>query len=738
MGFFVMHAMKLLCFLIFFFFLCKPSSSSSVTPSVQPCPRDQSLSLLQFKNMLSISNSTTPECEGRRIRPSPSTENWKEGVDCCSWSGVTCDYETGNVNGLFLSCSFLQGTLHSNYNASLLSHLQRLDLSGNSLNGTIPPWIFGFPSLEILNLENNLFTGNIGKISSFSLKTIGLSDNKLYGPVPKSIFQLENLNNLLLDSNNLSGVVDTDMFSKLKNLQVLDLSVNRFLSLSTINNVNFTLPNLTDVSLSSCSIKEFPPLLKGSKKIHSLDLSNNQIYGPIPQWFYEMGNDSLLFLSLSRNSFTKIEKIPWKNTLQLDLQDNLLEGELPIPPNSTQFLSASKNNLTGQVSLSICRLKDLKILDLSHNNLAGKIPPCLGNISLSVLDLRMNRFQGTIPSDLGTSCTIPADFESGFRSLNLNGNQLEGSLPTSLLNCSGLEVFDVGNNRLHGIFPHWVETLPDLKVFVLRSNSFHGPVRGSFKTNNIFPQLKIFDISRNNFSGPFPTGYIQHFKAMMNMDESEGGRQYIGDQAGFSYNDSLVLAIKGKDIELVRVLTILTTIDLSDNKFQGEIPKAIGELKSLKSLNLSHNNLTGQIPASIGLLENLEGLDLSSNNLSGEIPRELASLTFLSFLNLSWNRLIGEIPQGKQFNTFENDWFQGNLGLCGFPLTRKCADDDDDEGSQPPSLTGFQEEDEMKHESVFNWVAISSGYACGVVYGVVMGYFLLYRRRQRWLLCLYR
>ncbi|XP_048324203.2 receptor-like protein 9DC3 [Ziziphus jujuba] len=188
-------------------------------------------------------------------------------------------------------------------------------------------------------------------------------------------------------------------------------------------------------------------------------------------------------------------------------------------------------------------------------------------------------------------------------------------------------------------------------------------------------------------------------------------------------------------MELVKVLSMLVVIDLSENRFEGEIPKVIGELKSLKSLNLSHNNLTGRIPASICLLTNLEGLDLSSNNFTGQIPEEMANLTFLSFLNLSRNNLIGRIPQGHQLDTFGNDSYKGNLRLCGVPLTKKCSDE---EGSQPPPSTSLQQDDEMEHESLLNWRAISLGYACGIVYGGVMGYFLLHRGRYRArLVCLY-
>ena len=71
----------------------------------------------------------------------------------------------------------------------------------------------------------------------------------------------------------------------------------------------------------------------------------------------------------------------------------------------------------------------LNVLDLSHNHLSNMVPLCLGNFSdsLTVLDLRTNRINGTIPTT----------FTEGnyLRSLNLNDNQLVGSLPRLLVNC---------------------------------------------------------------------------------------------------------------------------------------------------------------------------------------------------------------------------------------------------------------------------------------------------------------
>ncbi|XP_057797844.1 receptor-like protein 19 [Salvia miltiorrhiza] len=158
------------------------------------------------------------------------------------------------------------------------------------------------------------------------------------------------------------------------------------------------------------------------------------------------------------------------------------------------------------------------------------------------------------------------------------------------------------------------------------------------------------------------------------------------------------ITLKGLDQLLRRLLKTFTTIDLSSNNFSGSIPDSIGNLNSLRYLNLSHNNLMGHIPASLGNISVLESLDVSWNKLDGGIPSELTRLTFLAKLNLSMNDLVGQIPQSTQFSTFENDSYIGNLRLCGFPLTRKCNEENgqrmqpeeqDDEEDEPRWLVEF-------------------------------------------------
>ncbi|KAH0642971.1 hypothetical protein KY285_033810 [Solanum tuberosum] len=156
----------------------------------------------------------------------------------------------------------------------------------------------------------------------------------------------------------------------------------------------------------------------------------------------------------------------------------------------------------------------------------------------------------------------------------------------------------------------------------------------------------------------------------------------------------------------------MMSIDLSCNRFEGDIPNSFGSLSSLVLLNLSHNNLHGYIPAKIAKLQQLEALDLSWNRLIGEIPVPLSSLTFLEVLNLSYNHLAEPIPTGKQFNTFPNDLYCVNPDLCGFPLSKECGNNSVPNESP---LEHDDDDDDSFFMSGFTWEAVAIGYGCGMI-----------------------
>ncbi|KAK8514515.1 hypothetical protein V6N12_057417 [Hibiscus sabdariffa] len=321
--------------------------------------------------------------------------------------------------------------------------------------------------------------------------------------------------------------------------------------------------------------------------------------------------------------------------------------------------------------------------------------------SLSYIELEKNNSHGKIPENFGKGCKL--------QSFRINHNQVEGLLPRSLGNCKELKLLDVGNNYLNDTFPDWLGNLDQLQVLILRSNRFYGKVDRS-EVRVSFTRLHIIDISYNNFNGYLPMKILKTLHTIREGNEKKDKPEYMTDILAsnvLNYAIGLSFTIKRLETKFEKLLTIWSTIDFSNNQFHGEIPKTLGELHSLIVLNLSHNCLTGPIPSSL----------------------ELSNLGFLEVLNLSHNHLKGPIPQGKQFDTFTNDSYIGNLGLYGLPLSKDC----DNDVETPTKLDRDDGDDDE-----INWkFSILMGYGCGLVLGLNMGYIVFTTEKPWWFIRTY-
>ncbi|ONI18143.1 hypothetical protein PRUPE_3G199200 [Prunus persica] len=632
----------------------------------------------------------------------------------------------GNLHSLIVfvisSCNF-----HPNVPSSLgnLTQLNYLDMfSFNDVSkgkmGEFPSFVSNLTQLEFLDLSDTEISGQIPSwlMKLTQLTSLSLDENNLQGPIPRSLFQLKNLEYLSLSGNNLSGLVEFDQFSKLKKLKDLDLS-NNMLSVEIRNDLSATLPKLQTLALGACNLTEFPKFLKNQSELTKLDLSDNYIHGPIPKWLWNATIETLWGLRLYDNFLTGFDQDPgilrWTNLNYLALGSNMLQGPLPIPPQSIRLYDVENNEYTGEISPLFCNFNNLQVLRLSNNSLSGMLPQCLGNSSvLEILALHNNFFNGYIPPICPSKTSL--------RIVDFSYNQLQGKLPRGVMNCTQLKVLNFANNQMSDIFPSWLGALPELRILILRSNGFHGVI-GKPATKHEFPNLRIIDLSNNGFSGMLPSNYLEIWNSMKHVDEN---RQtyfsvYTDDVDGRYFGSDYAMTISGKGVQLKyeRTPYLLTLVDLSSNRFEGEIPEGpVGNLRGLVLLNLSNNSLTGHIPSSLGDLAALESLDLSQNQLSGRIPSNLEQLTFLAYFNVSHNHLSGPIPLGKQFDTFQEDWYEGNSGLCGKSLPKKC--EDSEISTRPPSSIVGEDEDSV-FQIALDWYVVVPGVVSGLIVGVVVG-----------------
>ncbi|KAD7117657.1 hypothetical protein E3N88_04925 [Mikania micrantha] len=558
-----------------------------------------------------------------------------------------------------------------------LTKLELLVLIRINIYDEILPALANLTKLSTVIMRSNFISGRIP--SSFmnltQLKDIDIRGNQLHGQISNSFSIFKRLEQLHLEHNNFSGIVNVDTFTGLPKLSALFLGGNEMYFVAT-NYSNVTLlPELEYLGLTSCNLRKFPSFLRFQKKIKFLSLENNKIKGLVPEWFLNNTQETLQYLYLSYNSITGFHGhphfLPWVRLKLFSIKYNQLRGRLPIPPLTTVVYDVSNNNLTQEIPPLICELKHLRVLDLSSNNMTGTLPPCLGNLStlLFVLDLKGNKFHGPMMNAF--------TYGSLIRKIDLTENQFTGQLPESLANCTNLEFLALGGNSFEDVFPVWLGNLAKLEVLILRSNKFFGAIQGlPNSSSSSFLKLRIIDLSNNGFCGQLPEKLFQTMNAMKSFDVGKSSfmdvELFFNPRLGYQFAYSMMFTNKGVHREFPHILKVFTAIDLSCNNFEGHIPESLSDLHGLQSINLSNNHLTGR----------------------------------------------------NQFNTFDNNSYMGNHGLCGKPLFKECKIPVIP--TLPPTI---KEYNSFLPDDKIDWIIIFLGFGSGLVIGIVLGNFLYARIR---------
>ncbi len=173
---------------------------------------------------------------------------------------------------------------------------------------------------------------------------------------------------------------------------------------------------------------------------------------------------------------------------------------------------------------------------------------------------------------------------------------------------------DLNNNNLVGTLPARIGKLSALQSLVLWGNQLTGELPGELGTMSSLVNL---DLGLNQFVGEIPPqlGELSNLQYL-----------FIGSGSQLS----------GEIPASLGQLYNLRLLALDGNQLSGSIPYELGNLVSLTNLFLQSNQLSGSIPFSFGQLENLEILFLNHNNLSGNIPAELCNLP-LGVVNFEQN-----------------------------------------------------------------------------------------------------
>ncbi|CAN4081187.1 unnamed protein product [Withania somnifera] len=451
----------------------------------------EAFSLLKWKTSLENASQTLLSTWRATSNTSP-----------CHWGGISCD-NFGRVNQINLASYGIRGNLH-HLNFASTPHLQLINVSNNSLNGTLPRDILNLSRLRLLknlkhlDLSTNHFIGfipsSIGNLTK--LEMLFLSVNELYGPIPPSFGKLKSLVHLCLLRNKLNGSlpIELENLTHLQTFQVAENNISGHLPQNVCLGGSLT----RFIAYDNNFIGGVPRTLRNCSTLSRLRLDSNQLSSSISEAFGVY--PSLVYMDLSRNKFYGELTSQWDfshNLTSLKISKNNLSGVIPIEiGNLTKLhmLDLSSNHLTGEIPKTLGRLTSFLLLDLHGNKISGEIPIEVGKLSkLTRLDLAVNNTSGKVPGELGDCRQL--------WNLNLSNNMLNTTIPSNLGNLHSLVYLDLSYNMLSGEIPGHIGYLPSLEGMNLSHNNLSGLIPPSF---NERVSLRSIDVSCNQLVGPLP------------------------------------------------------------------------------------------------------------------------------------------------------------------------------------------------------------------------------------------
>ncbi|GJR37797.1 LRR receptor-like serine/threonine-protein kinase FLS2 [Tanacetum coccineum] len=226
-----------------------------------------------------------PDFKKSLIDESDCLASWV-GNNCCSWDGVSCQYDATRVRSLTLNnlACLVQnpvavlGDISNNSLTDVVSELHFakhsklgfLSMASNIINISDPIFVtplsssslIWFPFTEHLNSS---VKGVDQRYTSTLLYLVDLSSNNISGEIPSELVNLIELRNLNLSGNCLEGKIP-DKIGHLKNLESLDLSKNQL-----SRNIPISMSNLNFLSHLNLSYNNLTGRIPGGNQLQTLD-----------------------------------------------------------------------------------------------------------------------------------------------------------------------------------------------------------------------------------------------------------------------------------------------------------------------------------------------------------------------------------------------------------------------------------------------------------------------------------
>ncbi|MCP9259008.1 Gelsolin [Dirofilaria immitis] len=381
------------------------------------------------------------------------------------------------------------------------------------------------------------------------------------------------------------------------------------------------------------------PFVKG------IDFSYNDFSGDR----FPMEVEQMTQMTWLKLNHTCLERVPDElsrltNLEHLQMTCNTLSsvhGELSDLPRLRSVIVRHNQIKTSGIPTDIFRMKDLTIIDFSHNTLR-EVPPNLEYAKCAIV-------------------------------LNLSHNNIE-NIPNAIRRLTTLQVLRLSNNPLH----HFqLKQLPSMKALrVLHMSNTSRTLDNIPLTLDDLDNLQDVDFSHNDL--PEMPDCLYKLKKLRKLDVSHNQIKKIeSNDTPWEHLETLNVSsnqLKALPESIVRMVK-LQRLYASDNQltFNG-IPSGIGKLVQLQVLYLSYNQLE-LIPEGVSRCVRLHRLKLDNNKLI-TLPDSIHLLPDLKQLDLHNNNGLVMPPKPNEENrslAFYNIDFSlaNQFGNTKDPVARK-------------------------------------------------------------------
>ena len=187
-------------------------------------------------------------------------------------------------------------------------------------------------------------------------------------------------------------------------------------------------------------------------------------------------------------------KSPLSNLRELDLSDNQLMGKLPNwlgEIKNLRRLQLFGNELEGPIPTSLCKLQRMESLFLEGNGLNGSLLNCIGQLSqLKELGVYFNQLSVTLSEQhFWKLSNLESLYLGNFR-LNVSSNWV----PHFKLRSLYMDSCHIGP-----AFPAWLQSQKNLQYLYLPNASISSSIPNWFW--NTFVNLQSLDLSSNQLQG---------------------------------------------------------------------------------------------------------------------------------------------------------------------------------------------------------------------------------------------